>query len=152
MEAMTMGDAKAIIFPTDFSDLALDSWPWVQRLAAVLDAQVHCVYVVEPPVIYGTLGMEATVLPTAEELRENAKERLDEFTKKHASQISGGVIGKVLVGRPAESIVEYSDTVDSALIVMSTHGYSGLKHVVLGSTTESVLRHASCPVLSVPRR
>jgi len=146
-----MGNAKAIIFPTDFSDLSEASWPWVQRLAAVLDAEVHCIYVVEPPVIYGTLGMEATVLPTAEELSESARQRLDDFTKEHASQVAGGIIGKILVGRPSESIVEYSDSVDSALIVMSTHGYSGLKHVVLGSTTEAVLRHAQCPVLSVPR-
>lgn len=146
-----MGTAKVIIFPTDFSELSTGSWPWVQRLAVVLDAEVHCVYVVEPPVIYGTLGMEATVLPTAEELSESAQQRLDEFIREHATQISGGITGKVLVGRPAESIVEYSESVDSALIVMSTHGYSGLKHVVLGSTTESVLRHANCPVLSVPR-
>ena len=147
-----MGNAKAIIFPTDFSDLSTASWPWVQRLAAVLDAEVHCIYVVEPPVIYGTLGMEATVLPTAEELSESAQQRLDDFMKEHGTQISGGITGKILIGRPAESIVEYSASVDSALIVMSTHGYSGLKHVVLGSTTEAVLRHADCPVLSVPRR
>ena len=146
-----MGNAKAIIFPTDFSDLSAASWPWVQRLAAVLDAEVHCIYVVEPPVIYGTLGMEATVLPTAEELSESAQQRLDDFINEHASSVAGGVTGKILVGRPSESIVEYSDSVDSALIVMSTHGYSGLKHVVLGSTTEAVLRHAKCPVLSIPR-
>jgi nucleotide-binding universal stress UspA family protein len=55
----------------------------------------------------------------------------------------------VLVGRPAEEIVAYATDNKAALIVMATHGYSGVKHLLLGSTTEGVLRHAACPVLSI---
>jgi nucleotide-binding universal stress UspA family protein len=55
----------------------------------------------------------------------------------------------VLVGRPADEIVGYARDKSAQLIIMATHGYSGVKHVLLGSTTESVLRHASCPVLSI---
>ena len=60
-----------------------------------------------------------------------------------------GAVAKVLVGRPAEEIVQYATDVGAEMIVMTTHGYAGVKHVILGSTTEAVLRHAECPVLSV---
>jgi nucleotide-binding universal stress UspA family protein len=55
----------------------------------------------------------------------------------------------VLVGRPAEEIANYARDHDAAMIIMTTHGYSGVKHLLLGSTTEGVLRHANCPVLSI---
>ncbi|NND37905.1 MAG: universal stress protein, partial [Gammaproteobacteria bacterium] len=55
----------------------------------------------------------------------------------------------VLIGKPSEQIVEYANEIGAEVIVMTTHGYSGIEHVVLGSTTESVLRHSNCPVLSI---
>jgi nucleotide-binding universal stress UspA family protein len=59
------------------------------------------------------------------------------------------VTTKVLIGRPAEEVVSYAKSHNAALVIMTTHGYSGVKHVLLGSTTEAVLRHATCPVLSI---
>ncbi|MCL4720932.1 MAG: universal stress protein [Gammaproteobacteria bacterium] len=55
----------------------------------------------------------------------------------------------MLTGRPAETIVDYASEKGAEMIVITTHGHSGLKHVLLGSTTEGVLRRATCPVLSV---
>jgi nucleotide-binding universal stress UspA family protein len=55
----------------------------------------------------------------------------------------------VLVGRPSTAIVDYASEVDAEMIVMTTHGYRGVKHVLLGSTAEDVLRRAACPVLTV---
>ena len=52
-------------------------------------------------------------------------------------------------GRAASEIVEVAKERNTDLIIISTHGYTGLKHVFLGSTTENVVRYAPCPVLTV---
>ena len=54
-----------------------------------------------------------------------------------------------MVGRPADEILAYASEVDAEMIVMATHGYSGVKHLALGRTTEAVVRQATCPVLSI---
>ncbi len=144
-----MSDNSVIVFPTDFSELSLQALPMAKRMAAVMDAGLHCVYTVEEPHIYATLDMGPVPIPTAEELAESAKIRLENFVKEHISGLDKPVVPKVLIGSPAEEIVRYADEVHAEMIVMTTHGYSGVKHLLLGSTTEGVLRHAKCPVLSI---
>jgi universal stress protein A len=146
-----MSTKTAIILPTDFSDLSLAALPWAKRMVAMQDAELHCVYTVEEPHIYGSLGMDiATIpMPTAQELADSAQIQLDTLVKEHLQGLEPAPVTKVLIGRPAEKIVEYADSVSADMIVMTTHGYSGVKHVLLGSTTEGVLRHANCPVLSI---
>jgi nucleotide-binding universal stress UspA family protein len=58
--------------------------------------------------------------------------------------------GNVLVGRPDTEIVHHADKTHSDLIILGTHGRSGLPHVLLGSVAEKVVQHAHCPVLTVP--
>ena len=144
-----MADKKAIVFPTDFSEISLAALPLAKRMASVMDAQLHCVYTVEEPHIYATLDMGPVPIPTADELAGSAQTRLTKFAADHLSGLGAPAVTKVLIGRPSEEIVRYASDVGAEMIVMTTHGYSGVKHVVLGSTTEAVLRHASCPVLSV---
>jgi universal stress protein A len=146
-----MSNSIAIIVPTDFSETSISALTWARRMAGLPDAQLHCIYIVEEPHIYGTLGMDmATVpMPTAQELADSAERQLAEFVEKNLSDLEPKPVTEVLIGKPADKIVEYSDSVSGALIVMSTHGYSGVKHALLGSTTEGVLRHANCPVLSI---
>ena len=74
---------------------------------------------------------------------------MEKFSAENLSDLEQAPVTQVLSGRPAEQIVAYANEQDAAMIVMATHGYSGVKHVLLGSTTEEVLRHADCPVLSV---
>ena len=140
---------SAIIFPTDFSDTSIGALPWIIDMADKFDASIHCVYVVEEPQIYSTLDMGAVAIPTAGELVESAESRIQAFVKEHLSTSPHGHKHKVVVGHAATEIVNYANQVDAKLIVMMTHGYSGMKHVLLGSTTEDVLRHAGCPVLSI---
>ena len=142
-------EIKTLVFPTDFSEFSAAALPWARRLADDLDAAIHCVYVVEEPHIYSTLDLGPVNLPTLAELAESAKERLDEFVEEHLQELSHSTVAKVLTGRPAEEIVAYSRDAEAAIIVMTTHGYSGVKQVLLGSTTEEVLRHADCPVMAV---
>jgi universal stress protein A len=145
-----MASAKTIVLPIDFSALSAAALPWARRMAAVFDAEIHCIYVVEHPAFYGSLDMTTPIaIPTAEEIAEHVKGQLRTFVDEHLDGLQPPAVDKVLIGRPADTIVDYARECDAAMIVMTTHGYGGVKHVVLGSTTEAVLRHAECPVLSI---
>jgi nucleotide-binding universal stress UspA family protein len=141
--------AKTIIFPTDFSDISVTALPWVTDLAGALNTDISCLFVVEEPQIYSSLDMGAAAIPTTGELVDSAKERMRKFISEYLGDAPGKVNGEVRVGHAATEIVGCAKEKDAAMIIMTTHGYSGVKHVLLGSTTEDVLRHAECPVLSV---
>ena len=144
-----MADKSLLIFPTDFSEQSLKALPWVKKMADMLQADTRCIYVVEEPHIYTTLDMGPVAVPSITELVRSAETQLDTFIKTNLKAFGSAPKASVLVGRPAEEIVAYASDNKAALIVMATHGYSGVKHLLLGSTTEGVLRHASCPVLSI---
>jgi len=145
-----MAKQNTIVLPVDFSELSEAAVPWARRMAAVLDAEIHCVFVVEHPHFYGSLDMTTPIaIPTAEEIADSVKGQLSSFVDEHFHGLQPAAKGEVLIGRPSEKIVDYARDCDAAAIVMTTHGYGGVKHVLLGSTTEAVLRHAECPVLSI---
>ena len=141
--------AKHIVFPTDFSDVSNHALPWALDMADKFDATVHCLYVVEEPQIYSTLDLGAISVPTTGELVEGAETRLQDYVKDQFAGTAHPAVCKVVVGHAATEIVNYANENGADMIIMSTHGYSGVKHMLLGSTTEEVLRHAGCPVLSV---
>jgi nucleotide-binding universal stress UspA family protein len=144
-----MAEKSLLIFPTDFSEQSLKALPWVKKMADMLQADTRCIYVVEEPHIYTTLDMGPVAVPSITELVRSAETQLDSFIKTNLKAFGSAPKASVLVGRPAEEIVAYATDNKAALIVMATHGYSGVKHLLLGSTTEGVLRHAACPVLSI---
>ncbi|MDH5276404.1 MAG: universal stress protein [Gammaproteobacteria bacterium] len=144
-----MAEKSLLIFPTDFSEQSLKALPWVKKMADMLQADTRCIYVVEEPHIYTTLDMGPVAVPSITELVRSAETQLDSFIKTNLKAFGSAPKASVLVGRPAEEIVAYATDNKAALIVMATHGYSGVKHLLLGSTTEGVLRHATCPVLSI---
>ena len=144
-----MAAKSLLIFPTDFSERSLSALPWVRKMAEAMQADVRCIYVVEEPQIYSTLDMGPIAIPSVTELTRNAETRIDAFIKDNIKAFGSPPKASVLVGRPAEEIANYARDHDAAMIIMTTHGYSGVKHLLLGSTTEGVLRHATCPVLSI---
>jgi universal stress protein A len=144
-----MPKSKVVVFPTDFSELSLESLQWAKRMAAILDADLHCIYVVEEPHIYATLELGPLPIPSAEELSSSAEGQLKAFVAEHLRGFSQSAVAAVVIGRPADQILNYANEVDAVMIVMATHGYSGVKHLALGSTTEAVVRQAKCPVFSV---
>lgn len=143
-----MANKNVIVLPTDFSAQSLAALPWTRRMSEQMQADIHCIYVVEEPHIYATLDMGPVPIPSVDELTRSADKRMSNFASQHLKAL-GNVTTKVLIGRPAEEVVSYAKETNASLIIMTTHGYSGVKHVLLGSTTEAVLRHATCPVLSI---
>jgi nucleotide-binding universal stress UspA family protein len=144
-----MTKSNVVVFPTDFSEMSLEALQWAKRMAAILDAELHCLYVVEEPHIYATLELGPLPIPTADELSGSAESQLNTFVAEHLQGFSQSSLAAVAIGRPADEILNYANEVDAVMIVMATHGYSGVKHLALGSTTEAVVRQAECPVFSV---
>ena len=139
----------SIVVPTDFSDLSVKALSWAMDMAERYDAEIRCLYVVEEPQIYSSLEMGSVAIPTSGELTQSAKERMEKFVAENLANAPHGCSSKVVVGHAATEIVNYAKESGAGMIIMCTHGYTGVKHVLLGSTTEDVLRHAECPVLSV---
>lgn len=138
-----------VVYPTDFSEHSLAALPWVRRMASNLGADISCIYVVEEPQIYASLDMGPIAVPSARELVRTAEIRLDGFIKKNLQAFGSAPRASILVGRPADEIVRYARDHGASMIVMTTHGHGGVRHLLLGSTTEAVLRHSTCPVLSI---
>jgi nucleotide-binding universal stress UspA family protein len=144
-----MSEVKTIVIPTDFSEASLVALSWAKQFAAMFDADLHCVYVLEEPHVFSTLDIGNVSMISLEELGNIAQSRLDDFVEEHFSGVTGTAVAKVLFGRPADEIAKYAESMDAAMIIMATHGFSGVKHVLLGSTAEAVQRQASSPVLSI---
>jgi len=144
-----MANSKVVVFPTDLSDLSRGALRWAKRMASILDAELHCIYVVEEPHIYATLDLGPLPIPTTDELSGSAQAQLNALVDEHLQGYSQTTNAKVVVGRPADEIIAYANDVGAEMIVMATHGYSGVKHLALGSTTEAVVRQSECPVMSI---
>lgn len=143
---------KKILVPIDFSECSRKALLYAHRFARQFDARLLLVNVVEPMIVPENMLMAVPELPEAGgNLVNAAQERLAQLARKEIPP-DLPVDTTVRVGRPYAEIIEAAQAGDVDLIIIATHGYTGLKHVFLGSTAERVVRHASCPVLSVRDR
>lgn len=140
---------SVIVVPTDFSDHSLRALAYAIGLAEQYDAEVKILYVIEPSLQVSDMawvGVDERSL-TKERVKE-AREQLDKIVQ---DQIPKNVKAEaeVQTGDAVETITCYAHDVNADLIVMATHGRSGLSHVLMGSTAEQIIRKASCPVLTL---
>ena len=140
---------QKILCPTDFSEHSEQALEHGAGLAKLLDAQLiiaHCVEPVIYPVAYGLAPLGNRNYE--EEAREAAEAKIAPLVDKLESD---GVKASSLVvtGTAWLRLCEVAEEEGADLMVMATHGYTGLKHVLLGSTAEHVVRHCPCPVLTV---
>ncbi len=140
-----------ILLPTDFSDVATPAVEYARQLAETFDAQLHCLHVVDDAYQYwSAIGPESLPLgPPPEEMLELGRTRMARFREEHFSGLKRAVITSVAYGRPFAEIIAYTRENAIDLIVMGTHGRGAIAHVLLGSTTEKVVRKAPCAVLTV---
>jgi nucleotide-binding universal stress UspA family protein len=139
-----------ILYTTDFSDLSLAALDWARKMAGLFQAELHCLFVVDEPTNYWVgVGSVGPLGPTAEELLERAQAKMESFAGEHLQGLTPPAVSRVASGKPFVEIVKYARSIQATMIVMSTHGRTGLSHALLGSTTEIVVRKASCPVLVI---
>ncbi len=146
-----MNKFQRILFPSDFSDLSLHALDYARSLAETYGAELHIVHVVDEAYQYWmALGPNSLpVGPSPEEMVTASTQEIGKFIQEHLSGTSLQVRSKVLVGRPFMEIIRYAEEHSIDLIVIGTHGRGGLKHVLLGSVAERVVRKSPCPVLTI---
>jgi nucleotide-binding universal stress UspA family protein len=141
---------QRILVPTDFSDCSTIALRYGAALAERFGSEVHIVHVVQDLV---ALAPEPGLSfpPPGEYLQElqSSAERSLERLPGEGVALAGPVTRRVLQGPPFVELIRYAREQDIDLIVMGTHGRSGLAHVLLGSVAERVVRKAPCPVLTV---
>jgi nucleotide-binding universal stress UspA family protein len=141
---------KSILVPLDFSPPSRQALDYAVSVAQQFGAKLTLLNVVEP---VATPDFAATFPLMMEEDRVMAAAKKDLERAAKEARVPREIVEKVLVrfGRSFNEITEAARTLKVDLIIISTHGYTGLKHALLGSTTERVVRHAPCPVLVVRR-
>ena len=153
-----MDEIKKILAPTDLSTFSLKGFVYAANLAKALGAQVIVCHVVRTEEFVGHARLlEKAISPSKVEeqltqLRDSHRELLHEFIKRHLPPSAQEVLIKEIVemGEPDDLIVNWANDNAIDVIVISTHGRSGLPRMILGSVTEKVLRKARCPVLAIP--
>jgi len=140
-----------VLFPTDFSDLANSALEYAMVLAGTFDATLHCLHVVDDAYQYwSAMGPESIpVGPPPEDLLDLGRSRMQTFAGEHLEGLKTPPVLHVAMGRPFAEIIGYARNQEIDLIVMGTHGRGAIAHVLLGSTTEKVVRKAACAVLTV---
>jgi universal stress protein A len=150
-----MSEAIArILVPMDFTEHSDRALGYATTFARAFGARLELVHVVEDPFVSGAWSSEIAVwsLSTIPELLEqliaDAHQRLAKLKARRAAD-GIQIETTVLSGSPERAIVERAQAGDFNLIVMGTHGRSGLSHALMGSVAERVVRKAPCPVLTV---
>lgn len=142
---------RRILVPVDFSEHSERATWYACELAATVGAHVELLHVVEDPFVSGAYSPGVYLGPSAEALDgivTDAENRLDRAASAVAS--SGLRPDRVVLrGHPAQSIADHAKACDADLIVMGTHGRTGIAHLLLGSVAERTLRTADCPVLTI---
>ncbi|HET6430354.1 MAG TPA: universal stress protein [Phycisphaerae bacterium] len=145
-----MKEIKRILYATDFSDLSAYALDYAASLAQRCAAELTCLHVIDDSYQYW-LSMEVTTIPAGppvDELLAAGRKQLDEFiADKIPDEVR--VKTKVLSGRPFVEIIRFARQQGMDMIVLGTHGRTGLKHVLMGSVAEKVSRKSPCPVLTV---
>lgn len=139
---------KHILVPIDFSERSEKALRYAVPFAAQFGAKITLLHVVNFPILPQELGY-----PVVDE------GEVVDGTQKSLANLAAGTIPQELLaqtlverGTPWDCIVSVAREIPADLIISTTHGFTGLKHVLIGSTAELIVRHAPCPVLVVRER
>jgi universal stress protein A len=140
---------KHILVPVDFSEPSEKALKYAARFAEQFGSKVTVLHVIQPMVYPADFGYPPTVVDTLDDaVRGQIEERLAALARMAGPDARR----LVRVGQPYFEIAAAADELKVDLIIINTHGRTGLKHVFLGSTAERVVRHAPCPVLTIRER
>ena len=143
-----MEEFKKILFPTDFSESAENASHYAISLAQKYGGKIYAVHVIEPFTYTVDFGIDYSA--QYKEMETSAKKLLNEIVASlKKSKID--VEGVLLSGEPFVEIIKYAKKKQVNLIIMATHGRTGIEHMLMGSVAEKVVRKSPCPVLSIKK-
>ena len=141
-----------ILVPIDFSSYSKNALQYAVPLARKFQAELVLVYVVEPTVYPADFSFGQVGFPSVEEeLRQRGSEELAKLIEE---QIPRPVSARKVIrtGKPYLEILEAAKVEGAEMIVIATHGHSGVEHLLFGSAAEKVIKKAKCPVVVIPGR
>src|SRR5689334_1171838 len=145
-----MIDLRRILVPTDFSKHSENALQYAVAFADKFGSELYLLHVVQDLALFvpDTVTGTPPVVPPVQQLTAAVREGLQRVIREHGLERLP-VCPEVREGTPFYEIIRFAKEKDVDLIVMGTHGRSGLAHVLLGSVSEKVVRKAPCPVLTV---
>ncbi|MEC7521945.1 MAG: universal stress protein [Myxococcota bacterium] len=146
-----MAITQSILVATDFSDAANYGLEKAGELAREVGAKVTVCHVLDPSPLapIATRGEAAKQLAVEQDVEKAIHAALTEVVEKHYGDIEKTKTALIISPNAADGICHYAQKEDVDLIVISTHGRTGLAHLLIGSVAENVVRHSPCPVLTV---
>lgn len=141
---------KKILVPCDFSKPAINAFRFALDIAAQSKGSIYLLNVVELPVLHDTvmmpvLNFEAQLL---KELKEKAEKSFAKIISKYSTE-NVKVVGEVLFGSVSAQISDFTKSEKIDLVIMGSHGASGIREFIIGSNAEKVVRNSMVPVLVV---
>ncbi len=135
-------NAKKVVFPTDFSTTSKAAMEFAESLVRGQGGKLFIVHVEEPPAAYGGgdlfYGIPSASLEDIKRLLLSVVPNDPTVAYEH----------HLVHGAPADAISNFAESVDADLIVLGTHGRTGVSRMLMGSVAEAVVRHAKCPVVT----
>ncbi len=140
---------KKVLVPIDFSDYSKSSLKYAVNFVKQLNAELFLIYVVEPVIYPPDFSLGQIAIPTVD--LEMDKRAIEELNKLAQKEIPSDLKAKTIVktGKPFIEIIETASEENIDLIIIATHGHTGVEHILFGSTAEKVVRKAPCPVLTI---
>lgn len=142
---------ECIVVPLDGSKHAEVALDYARDLAQKYSARLHLVRVLWPS-LQALTGGEVVAVTQAQMAQEQQLAR--NYLEPLVQSLSGGdlkVSSQVALGDPAETVLDLAEDAEASLIVLTSHGRSGLRRWLMGSVAERIARHAHCPVMIVGR-
>lgn len=142
---------KRVLWPTDFSVLSMHGGRYARGFCELFGAEMHIVHIIPTP-----LTPDASVIVHADvpmtvsepELTRAAREAIEQIVRDEFDA-DPKIRCDALVGNAWNGVCTYAKNHEIDLIVVATHGHTGFRHVLIGSTAERIVQHAPCPVLTV---
>lgn len=144
-----MNKIQKVLVPIDFSDYSIQALRYAVDLVKIFGAKMVLTYVIEPFVYAADFTMAQAAIPDIEsDTKEHA---LTELNKLIDNEIGNDIETEVAIrtGKPFMEINDLASEEDIDLIIIATHGHTGVEHLLFGSTAEKVVRKAPCPVLTL---
>jgi len=142
-------DIKKILVPVDLSHASTMLLQYANTIAEKFAARLILLFVVEDPYSYTGLPVEVRLDPFDEGFESSARRSMKDFLEENRSYVTGEFESVILSGHPAREIINFAAREDIDLIVIGTHGFTGLDRMIFGSVAEKVIKMASCPVLVI---
>jgi len=144
-------ELKRILCPVDFSDNSLHALDYAIALAQSQGAELQLLHVVQPSLLSASMDpfLPEYDMTVMENYMDACKRQLAELTDQVIEKSHAQTTSELRTGTPFMEIVTAAREKESDLIVVGTHGRTGLAHAMIGSVAEKVVRKAPCPVLTV---